>query len=562
MLQQETFVRSDQWQNTLSTFDPSNEQKKAVQVLLQRPWFRRIWILQEVANAKCGEVVCGRKSVSAQTFATAPEIFEIEPEPHVQAVLDIMPGPQRKLSWFADRPNLWTLLNKFCLSKASQPRDRIFAILGISSDASSNKALRPDYAKPEEQMVRETISFLLSVPKLDLSACDFLEWDVDTFFQQLKCLRLQVFRAAWNLGKEVAYAMLQEERNSAIEFSANEHDVVVFWAIEKDKLDFIKSYVDGEITFSWHHFKVAWDTKQSMVEDMMKMNLGGRSALDSPFGNDMPIISRATNLGHYDLLQRLLQDEKVEVDAKDRMGRTALSYAASWRGPDDTLSTPCAGNSLGTLVGSLIGEGKVDKDDGKSVKMPQRSTCRNFGCHMVEMLLATNKVDADSKDIYGRTPLSFASAIGANHVVELLLATNKTNPDSIDIYGRTPLSFASQRGVQHVVKLLLATNRVDVTLRDSFNWSPLDHAVIFRQWHVFHLLLETNRYHLNDIDRAIANALAVGQEFRRDPENEMLSKFVAYRDKLKNDSKHAGLQMSDVLTNEGGNEKEVAKNEE
>lgn len=41
----------------------------ALEELLARPWFRRVWILQEVASAKSALVVCGAKYVSARTFA-------------------------------------------------------------------------------------------------------------------------------------------------------------------------------------------------------------------------------------------------------------------------------------------------------------------------------------------------------------------------------------------------------------------------------------------------------------------------------------------------------------
>ncbi|KAI5365862.1 putative heterokaryon incompatibility [Septoria linicola] len=48
---------------------------RGLQVLLRRPWFSRVWILQEVANAQ-GAIVCsGAYAVDVYIFATAASIF-------------------------------------------------------------------------------------------------------------------------------------------------------------------------------------------------------------------------------------------------------------------------------------------------------------------------------------------------------------------------------------------------------------------------------------------------------------------------------------------------------
>lgn len=73
---------------------------------------------------------------------------------------------------------------------------------------------------------------------------------------------------------------------------------------------------------------------------------------------------------------------------------------------------------------------------------------------MVKLLLATGKVDVDSKDRRGQTPLFYAAKNGHETVVKLLLATGKVKVDSKDDYGQTPLSYAAENGHETVVKLL------------------------------------------------------------------------------------------------------------
>jgi ankyrin repeat protein len=58
---------------------------------------------------------------------------------------------------------------------------------------------------------------------------------------------------------------------------------------------------------------------------------------------------------------------------------------------------------------------------------------------VVELLLAREGVDPDSKGNCGQTPLSWATENGHETVVELLLAREGVDPDSKDGYGQTPL---------------------------------------------------------------------------------------------------------------------------
>jgi hypothetical protein len=145
-------------------WDLAARQTTGLKTLLARPWFRRVWILQEVANPKRALVSCGTKSVSTRSFALAPVLLNTIPEPHCQAVLDIMPGPSRKDSWWNQKRDLYTLLQKFRYSKAGDQRDMIFALLGISSDAHDTDYLRADYEKSVEQVIHATITFVFGHP--------------------------------------------------------------------------------------------------------------------------------------------------------------------------------------------------------------------------------------------------------------------------------------------------------------------------------------------------------------------------------------------------------------
>ncbi|KAL8299133.1 hypothetical protein RB593_009145 [Gaeumannomyces tritici] len=139
-----------------------------------------------------------------------------------------------------------------------------------------------------------------------------------------------------------------------------------------------------------------------------------------------------------------------------------------------------------------------------------RSSYRNFtnliiASHfgheaVVKLLLATDKVDADSKDNNGRTPLSWAAANGHEAVVKLLLGTGKVDVDSKDNNGQTPLSWAAANGHEAVVKLLLGTGKVDVDSKDNNGQTPLSWAAANGHEAVVKLLLGTGKVDVDSKD--------------------------------------------------------------
>ncbi|KAM0483025.1 hypothetical protein ACHAPX_002470 [Trichoderma viride] len=138
--------------------------------LLGRPWFRRVWILQEVANARAGLVLYGSKTTKPWLLQVVQKLLGIAPNDHCQAVLDVMPGPWRNSSWWNRNRDLYTLLSRFGGSKATEPRDLIYALRAMSSDAKHEPNLYPYYTKSEEQLVRDTILFLYPLQNEDLAA--------------------------------------------------------------------------------------------------------------------------------------------------------------------------------------------------------------------------------------------------------------------------------------------------------------------------------------------------------------------------------------------------------
>ncbi|WQF82327.1 Putative heterokaryon incompatibility [Colletotrichum destructivum] len=129
--------------------------------LLEEPWFTRVWILQEVSHARAASVCCGRWTVPAYMLSSAATLVGVDPSPQCRAVLDLMPNPFTRRS--AKTKTLHTLLREFRVSRASDPRDMVYALLGIASDiplSDPNGLLLPDYSKTEAQLVQDLQAFL------------------------------------------------------------------------------------------------------------------------------------------------------------------------------------------------------------------------------------------------------------------------------------------------------------------------------------------------------------------------------------------------------------------
>ena len=75
------------------------------------------------------------------------------------------------------------------------------------------------------------------------------------------------------------------------------------------------------------------------------------------------------------------------------------------------------------------------------------------------------------------TGLHLTAYFGVEAIVKLLLDTGKVEADSKDNFGQTPLSWAAQGGHEAVVKLLLKKGS-EVEIESRSGWTPLQLAAL------------------------------------------------------------------------------------
>lgn len=126
---------------------------KGFENLLSRPWWSRVWVIQEVVVNSDVTIMCGRAEVSWTTFmAFVQGIYKSKPL--LQASPDETAKYRRSIQRAFSRQQfacqapqkMNDLLLRHRGLNASDPRDNVYALLGLASDMSTSKFL-PDYSK-------------------------------------------------------------------------------------------------------------------------------------------------------------------------------------------------------------------------------------------------------------------------------------------------------------------------------------------------------------------------------------------------------------------------------
>ncbi|KAJ3568920.1 hypothetical protein NPX13_g6260 [Xylaria arbuscula] len=160
----------ERWRAAWETIQPrrgasDNEvtQRQGLEELLTRSWFRRAWVLQEVANARSALVICGTSSVRAQIFAMAPKFLGVNLDSHATAVFDLMPTHFGDKSRKIRDGSLLSILLNFRGSEASDPYDKIFALLGLCREEGAREWIIPDYTQDQADVIYATVCFLSGI---------------------------------------------------------------------------------------------------------------------------------------------------------------------------------------------------------------------------------------------------------------------------------------------------------------------------------------------------------------------------------------------------------------
>ena len=116
--------------------------------LLSRSWFERLWIWQEIRlQSREAVMLCGTDAIPWQHFRSAIYCLRAKlKEPNIRGLNDRIDHVAR----LCDVPvfaGLEALITQTMYCKCSDPRDRIFAVLGLLDKSEADIDIQPDYTK-------------------------------------------------------------------------------------------------------------------------------------------------------------------------------------------------------------------------------------------------------------------------------------------------------------------------------------------------------------------------------------------------------------------------------
>jgi hypothetical protein len=117
----------------------------------------------------------------------------------------------------------YTLLVKFCKSEATNLRDSIYALLGISSDACDTDFLKANYGKNLQDVIFDTTLFLLNFNKLNSPIYRSFGWTLPEFLGNLNFLANEVLKSATNTEHEVLVKLLIVHNDVDVNIKVSDH---------------------------------------------------------------------------------------------------------------------------------------------------------------------------------------------------------------------------------------------------------------------------------------------------------------------------------------------------
>ncbi|KAL5360138.1 heterokaryon incompatibility protein-domain-containing protein [Aspergillus floccosus] len=135
--------------------------------LLQRDWFRRIWVLQEVGLARCVCIVCGPVEVNGHAFCEGLSRLPLPASAweRIRPVIHLIRGaifrPQYQLH-SRGAYSIGQLMDMYRFHDASVPHDKVYALLGLCSDEPNAPGLKPNYRVLWHEVFAQVITYILS----------------------------------------------------------------------------------------------------------------------------------------------------------------------------------------------------------------------------------------------------------------------------------------------------------------------------------------------------------------------------------------------------------------
>ncbi|RYP16795.1 hypothetical protein DL765_004908 [Monosporascus sp. GIB2] len=512
----ETAAGSDQAIEDIRTaaIEPSSKSsinvmsQQAILTLLQRQWFQRIWVLQEVAAARYVLIKCGPAEIDGYAFCLGLSALELSYKtcPELQPLIytatylirDALFRPRRSTQSgrfsLHIRP-LSELVDMYHTRKATEHHDKVYALLGMSSDDPSGAKLSVNYKISWGQLFQQLIHFILS-KRVSVDTWDDEEIAIikgkgcilgevtsvekDTAWEDRQHVGINYFGAkeTWN-----PRWTLQTSAKSIQKYPKTELDDCLDEATRLQNVRAVWQEVEiyGMAAKNVQNAVGVFERALRSINDLELADrgyscLGGVKKLEAMVDlvvkdeGQWALLCLAAAEGHGAVVKLLLDTDKVDLNAECL--RTAV-WLAAWNGHEALVKLlldsgqvdPYAKKRGGGRWGKAVVElenGKVDPNARYQYGQAALYSAAKNGCYAaVKLLLDGGKVGPTAEYLDELTALQLAAKNGHETVVKLILDNNKVDPNAGSHYGKSALQLAAKNGHESVVKLMLDNNKVN-----------------------------------------------------------------------------------------------------
>lgn len=279
------------------------------------------------------------------------------------------------------------------------------------------------------------------------------------------------------------------------DFLDTEKDVLVFAQLNRQLYTLLIGYLYGGNAKRSNASALLWAATNGYESTARQALANGANPSATNRKGDTSL-HLATNAGNLSMTRFLLNAGGVNINQQNKYFETPL-IAPARDGNED-------------LVKFLLDQPGIEPDvaDRARLRPPKRFgrtplayASMNGHVGVVRTLLATNRVNAESKDMCGWTPLAYAAGYGQAGVVEVLIKVPGIHLESRAQWGRTPLILAAINGHENVARILMEQESVQGDAESSSGSTSLWYAVINGHSKVAKLLLEKGCNPYLDCDR-------------------------------------------------------------
>ncbi|GKZ37843.1 hypothetical protein AbraIFM66950_009632 [Aspergillus brasiliensis] len=152
----------------ISSVESQDMCKSAWFKLLQREWFKRVWVLQEVGVARCISVVCGPVELNGHAFCEGISNLKYCP-PVLRLFRGALLRPSYEISSRGELA-IGELLDMYRNHKSTKPHDKVYGLLGLSCEDPERIGLTPNYHLPWHEVFKKVAMHVFR------SSCSIETW--------------------------------------------------------------------------------------------------------------------------------------------------------------------------------------------------------------------------------------------------------------------------------------------------------------------------------------------------------------------------------------------------